>query len=294
MPDNATNVSVLRIVVREGLSADLARALHDDARTALASPGQAQAGRALRRSALRALSRSRTRHAAGPVSGTMARRGRATPISLTSGRPRRGRGGPGRDRAQRAGAARARRPRAGDGCRQGRRLRPRGHPGRPRRAGRRRRRTRVSPPSTRHWRCAPTASPHRCWPGCTRPGIDFAPALLADVQIAVSSVRQLDELLDAVRRTGRTATVTVKVDTGLNRNGVAPARYPGDADRAAPGRRRRRHPAARADVAPGLRRPARQSRSMTFRPNGSARCWRRRATRGCGSRWRTCRIRRPR
>jgi alanine racemase len=46
------------------------------------------------------------------------------------------------------------------------------------------------------------------------------------VQIAVSLVGQLDELLDAVRRTGRTATVTVKVDTGLNRNGVAPAQYP--------------------------------------------------------------------
>ncbi len=58
------------------------------------------------------------------------------------------------------------------------------------------------------------------------PGIDFAPALLGDVQIAVSSPRQLDELLDAARRTGRTATVTVKVDTGLNRNGVAPAHYP--------------------------------------------------------------------
>ena len=58
------------------------------------------------------------------------------------------------------------------------------------------------------------------------PGTDFAPALLADVQIAVSSVRQLDELLDAVRRTGCPATVTVKVDTGLNRNGVAPAHYP--------------------------------------------------------------------
>ena len=58
------------------------------------------------------------------------------------------------------------------------------------------------------------------------PGTDFAPALAADVQIAVSSVRQFDELLDAVRRTGRTATVTVKVDTGLNRNGVAPALYP--------------------------------------------------------------------
>lgn len=58
------------------------------------------------------------------------------------------------------------------------------------------------------------------------PGIDFGPALLADVQIAVSSVRQLDEVLDAVRRTGRTATVTVKVDTGLNRNGVPAAQYP--------------------------------------------------------------------
>ena len=58
------------------------------------------------------------------------------------------------------------------------------------------------------------------------PGIDFGPALRADVEIAVSSVRQLDELLDAVRRTGKTAIVTVKVDTGLNRNGLAPALYP--------------------------------------------------------------------
>jgi alanine racemase len=58
------------------------------------------------------------------------------------------------------------------------------------------------------------------------PGVDFGPALLADVEIAVSSVRQLGELLDAVRRTSRTATVTVKVDTGLNRNGVRAAEYP--------------------------------------------------------------------
>jgi alanine racemase len=58
------------------------------------------------------------------------------------------------------------------------------------------------------------------------PGIDFGPALLADVEIAVSSVRQLDELLDATRRTGRTATVSVKVDTGLNRNGVLAAQFP--------------------------------------------------------------------
>jgi alanine racemase len=58
------------------------------------------------------------------------------------------------------------------------------------------------------------------------PGFDFGPALLGDVEIAVSSVRQLEELLDAVRRTSTRATVTVKVDTGLNRNGVPPADYP--------------------------------------------------------------------
>jgi alanine racemase len=58
------------------------------------------------------------------------------------------------------------------------------------------------------------------------PGTDFAPALQADVQVALSSVRQLSDLLDAVERTGRTATVTVKVDTGLNRNGVSAAEYP--------------------------------------------------------------------
>ncbi|MGE2735436.1 alanine racemase [Mycolicibacterium vaccae] len=58
------------------------------------------------------------------------------------------------------------------------------------------------------------------------PGTDFGPALLADIQVAVSSLRQLDEVLDAVARTGRTATLTVKVDTGLSRNGVAPADYP--------------------------------------------------------------------
>jgi alanine racemase len=58
------------------------------------------------------------------------------------------------------------------------------------------------------------------------PGADFAPALDADIQIAVSSLRQFGELLDAVRRTRRTATVTIKIDTGLNRNGVSATEYP--------------------------------------------------------------------
>ena len=58
------------------------------------------------------------------------------------------------------------------------------------------------------------------------PGTDFATALQADIEIAVSSLRQLSELLDAVKSTGRAAAVTVKVDTGLNRNGVDEADYP--------------------------------------------------------------------
>ena len=57
------------------------------------------------------------------------------------------------------------------------------------------------------------------------PGTDFAPALTADVQLAVSSARQLGDLLDAVTRTGRAATVTVKVDTGLSRNGADSAEF---------------------------------------------------------------------
>ena len=58
------------------------------------------------------------------------------------------------------------------------------------------------------------------------PGTDFAPALQSDVQLALSSPRQLRELLAAAKLTGRTATITVKVDTGLNRNGVSAAEYP--------------------------------------------------------------------
>jgi alanine racemase len=58
------------------------------------------------------------------------------------------------------------------------------------------------------------------------PGADFGPALEADVEVAVSSVRQLREVLAAAERTGRTATITVKVDTGLNRNGVSAVEYP--------------------------------------------------------------------
>ena len=58
------------------------------------------------------------------------------------------------------------------------------------------------------------------------PGTEFDPALDAGVQIGVSSVRQIEHLLAAVGRTGETAVVTIKVDTGLNRNGVGPREFP--------------------------------------------------------------------
>ncbi|MGK2882531.1 MAG: alanine racemase [Mycobacterium sp.] len=68
------------------------------------------------------------------------------------------------------------------------------------------------------------------------PGTDFAPALDADVQIGVSTPRQLHDLLDGVRSTGTAASVTVKVDTGLNRNGVSMADFPALLERLATAR----------------------------------------------------------
>uniref|UniRef100_UPI003D93BA39 alanine racemase n=1 Tax=Gordonia sp. B7-2 TaxID=3420932 RepID=UPI003D93BA39 len=53
------------------------------------------------------------------------------------------------------------------------------------------------------------------------PGADFAGAIDAGIDIALSSRRQLDAVIAAARESGRAATVTAKVDTGLNRSGVA-------------------------------------------------------------------------
>ncbi|EME18147.1 alanine racemase [Rhodococcus triatomae] len=53
------------------------------------------------------------------------------------------------------------------------------------------------------------------------PDTDFRAAVAANVEIAVSSPRHLDAVVAAVRSTGTTAAVSMKVDTGLNRNGVS-------------------------------------------------------------------------
>ena len=100
------------------------------------------------------------------------------------------------------------------------------------------------------------------------PGTDFAPALTADVQIAVSSVRQVGDLLDAVERTGRTAEVTVKVDTGLNRNGVSPPTIPPSSPHcSAPRPPMRSGSGASCRIWPTATCPT--ILSTTFRPNGS-------------------------
>jgi len=54
------------------------------------------------------------------------------------------------------------------------------------------------------------------------PGADFAAAIAADIGVSASSARQVHEIVAAARALGRTATLNLKVDTGLARNGVAP------------------------------------------------------------------------
>lgn len=51
---------------------------------------------------------------------------------------------------------------------------------------------------------------------------DFDAAVRAGVELGISSHTHLQAIVAAARRVGTTATVSVKVDTGLNRNGVGP------------------------------------------------------------------------
>jgi alanine racemase len=59
------------------------------------------------------------------------------------------------------------------------------------------------------------------------PGEDFAAALGADVEVSVNAEWSLDEVLAAVRATGRTARLHLFADTGLSREGATMAEWPG-------------------------------------------------------------------
>ncbi|WP_446665177.1 alanine racemase [Flexivirga sp. B27] len=52
------------------------------------------------------------------------------------------------------------------------------------------------------------------------PGVDFGKAIEAGIDIGVPAVWEIDAVAAAARRTGRTARVQLKVDTGLARNGA--------------------------------------------------------------------------
>jgi alanine racemase len=52
---------------------------------------------------------------------------------------------------------------------------------------------------------------------------DFGAAIAEDIGVGVSTAGQLNSVIAAARRTGLTADLSLKIDTGLNRNGVARA-----------------------------------------------------------------------
>jgi alanine racemase len=54
------------------------------------------------------------------------------------------------------------------------------------------------------------------------PGADFDAAIRSDIELVLSSPRQLAAVAAAARTAGRSAIVGLKVDTGLGRGGVAP------------------------------------------------------------------------
>ncbi len=68
-------------------------------------------------------------------------------------------------------------------------------------------------------RAAGIEDPLICW--LHTPATDFVAAVRADVEVVVSTARQLAAVVDAADTLRSTATVGVKVDTGLGRSGVA-------------------------------------------------------------------------
>jgi alanine racemase len=55
------------------------------------------------------------------------------------------------------------------------------------------------------------------------PGADFTAAISADIDLGVSSAAQLRQVADAAAAPGRPASVQIKLETGLSRNGVPEA-----------------------------------------------------------------------
>ncbi|MBP2324802.1 alanine racemase [Kibdelosporangium banguiense] len=76
-----------------------------------------------------------------------------------------------------------------------------------------------------HLRASGITAPILSW--MHSPLEDFGPALLANVDISVSSREHLSAVADCAARLGVTADVHLKADTGLHRNGARPEEWPG-------------------------------------------------------------------
>jgi alanine racemase len=74
-------------------------------------------------------------------------------------------------------------------------------------------------------------APVLCW--LYAPGEDFTPAIAADVEVSASSVSSLRAIAAAAARLGRRASVHLKIDTGLSRNGCPQDLWPELVDEAA-------------------------------------------------------------
>lgn len=66
--------------------------------------------------------------------------------------------------------------------------------------------------------------PVLCW--LDVPGVPYAEAVAADVDVTAYTLRELDDIAAAVAATGRAARLQLKVDTGLSRGGATPADWP--------------------------------------------------------------------
>ncbi|MTE11639.1 alanine racemase [Nocardia sp. CT2-14] len=67
-------------------------------------------------------------------------------------------------------------------------------------------------------------APILCWLNTS--DADYVSAITAGIEIGVSALVQLEAVAAAARQLGRTATVSLKVDTGLNRNGIPATEFP--------------------------------------------------------------------
>ncbi|MBL3698656.1 alanine racemase [Leucobacter luti] len=65
--------------------------------------------------------------------------------------------------------------------------------------------------------------PILCWLHGVR--ADFADAVGADIELGISDLDQLNKLADAAAQLGKRATLHLKVDTGLSRNGASPGAW---------------------------------------------------------------------